>query len=740
MSCLELLSWLIVVYISYKLIDYLLRLPYVLGRLNRYIFITGCDTGFGHELAKDLDRNGYNVFAGCLTEDGEDILRKQCTCRLKTVHIDVSNPESVRQAYQFVKDNIPEGKGLWGLVNNAGIAGQIGPLDWLHLADYKRCFDVNLFGLIDTTVTFLPLIKQGKGRIVNAASVFGRIAISGMPPYILSKYGVEAFSDILRRQLIDYHCTVHIIEPGFHKTNMINTGELLRSIDAAWNRLTLEKREEYGEEYLETIKNISIKKGVTKMSSLRINDVVDAYKHALLAMFPRARYIVGLDAKYVWLPLQMLPEWMSDYILVTANKLRPVARVKRGNTGLDIIKDVVGGLSVGLSDSTPSAKRPVTVSDYIDCMYPRAHLLICYKNGQITPPFPMKMEYRQPPVKAAVAKSRKDKMSCLELLSWLIVVYISYKLIDYLLRLPYVLGRLNRYILITGCDTGFGHEVAKDLDRNGYNVFAGCLTEVGEDILRKQCTCRLKTVHMDVSNPESIRQAYQFVKDNIPEGKGLWGLVNNAGIVGQLGPLDWLYLSDYKRCFDVNLFGLIDTTVTFLPLIKQEKGRIVNTASVFGRTVIAGVAPYVLSKYGVEAFSDILRRQLIDYGCTVHIIEPGFHKTNITNTDALLRAIDVVWNRLTPEQREEYGEEYLETTKNISIKKGVTKMSSLRINDVVDAYKHALLAMFPRARYVVGLDAKYFWLPLQMLPEWMSDYIFVTANKLRPVARVVRQK
>ena len=112
MSCLELFGCLIVVYISYKLIDYLLRLPYVLGRFNRYIFITGCDTGFGHELAKDLDRNGYNVFAGCLTEIGEEILRKQCTCRMKTVHIDVSNPESVRHAYQFVKDNLPEGKGM----------------------------------------------------------------------------------------------------------------------------------------------------------------------------------------------------------------------------------------------------------------------------------------------------------------------------------------------------------------------------------------------------------------------------------------------------------------------------------------------------------------------------------------------------------------------------------------------------------------------------------------------------
>lgn len=113
-------------------------------------------------------------------------------------------------------------------------------------------------------------------------------------------------------------------------------------------------------------------------------------------------------------------------------------------------------------------------------------------------------------------------MSCgYYLLSWIIVVYISYKLIDYLIRLPRVLGRLHRYILITGCDTGFGHELAKDLDLNGYNVFAGCLTEKGEELLKKQCTCRLRTVHMDVSDPESVRKAYQFVKENLPQGKGL---------------------------------------------------------------------------------------------------------------------------------------------------------------------------------------------------------------------------
>ncbi|KAK2146689.1 hypothetical protein LSH36_589g02092 [Paralvinella palmiformis] len=331
--------------------------------------------------------------------------------------------------------------------------------------------------------------------------------------------------------------------------------------------------------------------------------------------------------------------------------------------------------------------------------------------------------------------------SCLELLGWLIAVYISYKLIDYLLRLPYVLGRFNRYILITGCDTGFGHELAKDLDRNGYNVFAGCLTEVGEEILRKQCTCRLKTVHIDVSNPESVRQAYQFVKDNIPEGKGLWGLVNNAGIAGQFGPVDWLYLSDYKSCFDVNLFGLIDTTVTFLPLIKQEKGRIINMTSILGRTTVAPFAPYVLSKQASEAFSDILRRQLIDYGCSVHIIEPGYYMTNITNKSSATKSLEYAWNRLPSEVKREYGgQEYFDTTVDAMMNSGVLKrLMSEKIGDVVNAYKHALLAVFPRARYVVGLDARFLWLSLQMLPEWMSDFILVKTNKDILMSKAARQ-
>ena len=84
-------------------------------------------------------------------------------------------------------------------------------------------------------------------------------------------------------------------------------------------------------------------------------------------------------------------------------------------------------------------------------------------------------------------------------------------------------------------------------------------------------------------------------------------MFNNAGISGKPGPAEWLTLADYYEVCNVNLFGLVDATVTFLPLIKKEKGRVINTASVFGRHTITGSFPYCISKYGVESFSDSLR-------------------------------------------------------------------------------------------------------------------------------------
>ena len=89
---------------------------------------------------------------------------------------------------------------------------------------------------------------------------------------------------------------------------------------------------------------------------------------------------------------------------------------------------------------------------------------------------------------------------------------------------------------------------------------------------------------------------------------GLWGLVNNAGILGKyLGPIEFHNKEDYLDVFCVNCLGCVDVTSTFLPLVRKAKGRIINTSSIVGRFSKRRIAPYSISKYGIEAFSDNLR-------------------------------------------------------------------------------------------------------------------------------------
>ena len=87
---------------------------------------------------------------------------------------------------------------------------------------------------------------------------------------------------------------------------------------------------------------------------------------------------------------------------------------------------------------------------------------------------------------------------------------------------------------------------------------------------------------------------------------GLWGLVNNAGISGPSVPAEWVQKEDYIKVLDVNTFGMIETTRIFLPLVVKVKGRVVNITSMLGRIGV-GFAPYVVSKFAAEGYSDVLR-------------------------------------------------------------------------------------------------------------------------------------
>lgn len=196
--------------------------------------------------------------------------------------------------------------------------------------------------------------------------------------------------------------------------------------------------------------------------------------------------------------------------------------------------------------------------------------------------------------------------------------------------------------------------------------------------------------------------------------------MNNAGVGLPSGPNEWLTIKDFVKVININLVGLIDVTLNMLPMIKKARGRVVNMSSSGGRVAIFG-GGYCVSKFGVEAFSDSIRRELHFFGVKVSIIEPGNYKTSILGQEALESRMKKLWDRLPQETRDSYGEEYFQTY----TKKLVNLMRSAepRISDVTNSMEHAIVSRSPRIRYNPGLDVKFLYLTLAKLPTPVTDFI-----------------
>ncbi|XP_004589745.2 retinol dehydrogenase 7-like [Ochotona princeps] len=277
---------------------------------DKYVFITGCDSGFGNLLARQLDMRGLRVLAACLTEKGAEELRRQTSDRVETVILDVTQTESITAAAQWVKEHVGD-RGLWGLVNNAGILGYLVPNEWLTKQDFVDVLNVNLLGMIEVTLSLLPLVRKARGRVVNVSSVVGRVAMFG-GGYSISKYGVQAFSDSLRKELSPFGVKVAIIEPGYFQTNLMNFARYPGSAQASWDQASPEVKEIYDQHYVAAyIKGPSILKSlVTQDLSL----VTDCMEHALTSSHPRTRYSTGWDAKFFYIPLSYMPTCLIDAI------------------------------------------------------------------------------------------------------------------------------------------------------------------------------------------------------------------------------------------------------------------------------------------------------------------------------------------------------------------------------------------------------------------------------------------
>jgi len=286
---------------------------------RRSVVITGCGTGFGNKLAKALDHLGASVYAGCILQTSADLLNEQSSPRLKAFVLDVTNQESIDHAFQLVSEDLDE-KPLWAIVNNAAIPAALVPFDWTNVQDYMKVFDVNLLGIIRTTLAFLPLVKRGKqGRIINVSSMNGRLNIM-TNPYGISKCGLEALSNGLSFELKPFNITVHTLQPSIFKTNMSNPDMHCDLIRRKWDTLNSQIKTEYGNNYLQK-RLLYIKTLYLKNTWSDLSQVIAAYKHALFAKYPRNRYVVGLDAKLVYLPLSWLPFSMLASVLPIAQKL-----------------------------------------------------------------------------------------------------------------------------------------------------------------------------------------------------------------------------------------------------------------------------------------------------------------------------------------------------------------------------------------------------------------------------------
>nr|AAG44849.1 microsomal retinol dehydrogenase [Branchiostoma lanceolatum] len=308
-------------------------------------------------------------------------------------------------------------------------------------------------------------------------------------------------------------------------------------------------------------------------------------------------------------------------------------------------------------------------------------------------------------------------MEVLTVLVLLVVVWGVYNAWTWL-REKEVLSRLvDKSVLITGCDTGFGNLLARRLDQLGLRVFAGCLTEAGVAELRQSCSERLQPIQMDVTRSDSVQQAFLAVKNSVGS-KGLWGLVNNAGIFGPLGSVEWSSIADYQAVLNVNLLGMINVTKTFLPLLKKSRGRVVNVASGAGRVAVPFQGPYSVSKFAVEGFSDVLRRGMRCFGVTVHIVEPGKFSTGITAQESIRRNMYGTFETQSPETKMEYGLDYVD-----EMHKGFNEDAGGDPNLVTMAMEHALCAAHPKSRYVVGQGTRLVWIPISWLPTDLGDYV-----------------
>jgi NAD(P)-dependent dehydrogenase (short-subunit alcohol dehydrogenase family) len=278
---------------------------------------------------------------------------------------------------------------------------------------------------------------------------------------------------------------------------------------------------------------------------------------------------------------------------------------------------------------------------------------------------------------------------------------------------------IQEIAIITGASTGIGAATARELARRGFHVLAGVRRDRDADAIRGP---GIEPLIIDITNPDHIRALATRVHGD-PQGRAVRALVNNAAIQANV-PVEIFALDEWRRMFEVNLFGHIAVTQTLLPALIRSKGRVVNISSVGGKIAMATYGPYAGTKFALEAVSDSLRREIAPLGVQVVVIEPGAVRTEMLGR-AIATAHELV-SAMTPEQSHRYGG----LVQAVNAQAVSSTKSGLSAEAAAKVIVKAVTARKPRTRYTIGRDTALLTRLARILPDRILDLLFAAA--LRP--------
>jgi reactive intermediate/imine deaminase len=185
-----------------------------------------------------------------------------------------------------------------------------------------------------------------------------------------------------------------------------------------------------------------------------------------------------------------------------------------------------------------------------------------------------------------------------------------------------------RAVLVTGASTGIGRKITEVLAAEGHFVYAGARKR--EDLEALSKIPNVQAIRLDVTEPADIAAAVETISR---AGRGLYGLVNNAGVAA-IGSLREMKDEDFDFVMQVNVYGPYRVTRAFAPLIIASKGRITNISSISGILSTASLGAYSMSKHAIEAFGDSLAADMTPLGVHVSLVEPGNYNSEIGSNAA----------------------------------------------------------------------------------------------------------